>query len=193
MKFNFSKEWCEEMAEKETNQNVVAGSDCNSLFLHCSCHDLPHTLRFSFWHDDQETYTVETITPTTNIFKRIWQAVLWVLGFNITLNETVLTRKDAINLRNHLNKFLWDSSFVSEKARPMYDWLLKYDPKLKGNAQAIIQTLIENGAAAMYKESLSQAQPLDPEIAAALNKAGTEALKTYVGGLEDGDDEETIF
>lgn len=151
------------MKSGEGHDNTPTSS---TLYMHCSCHELSHTIRANYWYDDPETYYIETITPTTNIFRRAWQAFKWVLGFEVVFGETVVGKKEAIQLRDHLDQFLKNETLLSEKSRPIYEWLLKYDPHFKDNPEAALKFLIEEGAEAAYAKSLAEIHDpfdVDPE------------------------------
>lgn len=185
------------MAGKENGQDTTIGFPNETLhketYLHCSCHTLSHTLRVSHWADDLETLYIETIASPASIFRRVWLAFKWVLGYEVVFGETILRREDAIKLQNHLANFLNRESLISDKTRPIYEWCLKYDPRFKNKPDALLRYLLEEGAETIYVKSLKGMDPdIDSEVADQLVRESKAALENYVGGLEDGDDE-TIF
>jgi hypothetical protein len=165
-------------------------SIAKTIYLHCSCHTFEHSLRVSHWKDDPETLFIETIASPATLFRRAWLALKWVLGFEVVFGETVLKRQDAQALQTHLDDFFNLDGLVSDKARPIYEWCLKYDQRFKDNHDALLAHLIESGTERLYEESLKNAEPLPSEVEEALREASKKALETAVEADEEADEEE---
>ena len=71
---------------------------------------------------------------------------------------------------------------LPEDCKDLFAWLMRYEPRFKGNAAAIAAALISKGAEAMYAESLQGAEPLDAEAQEAL---GASQSAAFAAALDD--------
>lgn len=65
---------------------------------------------------------------------------------------------------------------LPDDCKDLFAWLMRYEPRFKGNAAAIAAALISKGAEAMYAESLEGAEPLDAQTQEALDNSQRTAV-----------------
>ena len=71
---------------------------------------------------------------------------------------------------------------LPDDCKDLFAWLMRYEPRFKGNAAAVAAALISKGAEAMYAESLDGAEPLDAEAQASLDASQRAA---FAAALDD--------
>lgn len=70
---------------------------------------------------------------------------------------------------------------IPDEAKDMFAWLIRHDRVCEGRAATVAALLIKKGAAAMYAESLAQAEPLDGDVEEALTEHQRAALTQALG------------
>lgn len=53
----------------------------NTHYFECKCHSDEHTIKFSYDEEDNELYLSVFLNQYRNLFKRIWVAFRYVMGY----------------------------------------------------------------------------------------------------------------
>jgi hypothetical protein len=119
-------------------------------YLECSCSNFQCLVRLSYFPDDKDVIYLETSPIPRNFIHRVWHALKYIFGFSICNSEAVLGRSSVQKMQNFCDSFL-GNELVSEKAKPIYEWMINYDKEFAGKPNEIIKKLIEVGAEELYR------------------------------------------
>lgn len=74
-----------------------------SLYIECDCGTFHHTVRFVIDHEDHEVYIDYTLIKNYRLHKRIWYALKYIFGSELTFEgSTILNRKQILRLKDFL-------------------------------------------------------------------------------------------
>jgi hypothetical protein len=106
---------------------------------------------------------LETTPIRRGFLQRIWYSIKYILGLQVINSEAVLTPETIKTLRNACDVFL-DYDMVPIANVDVFNWLLQFDPELKGKPREVLYHIIAAGAEALYLEGLKNAEPLPQEV-----------------------------
>lgn len=138
-------------------------------YLECSCSNFQCLVRLSYFQDDKDVAYLETLPIRRGFFQRLWYGFKYALGFPVVNSEAVLGKSSVQKMRNFSDSFL-GSELITEKAKPIYDWMVNYDKDFAGKPDQVIKKLIEVGAEYMYRQGLKDAETLPQEVVKSLTK-----------------------
>ena len=76
-------------------------------FFECACHSDEHTLKFSYDAEDHQLYTSVYLNQYQNVFRRVWVAIKYVLGYRSKYGHWdcfIMQPQDAERLRSLLDR-----------------------------------------------------------------------------------------
>src|SRR5574337_428723 len=138
-------------------------------YLECSCSNFQCLVRLSYFKDDKDVMYLEANPIPRNFIHRIWHAARYIFGFSISNSEAVLGKSSVYKMRNFCDSFL-GNELITEKAKPIYDWMVNYDKEFAGKPDETIKKLIEVGAEYMYRQGLKDIEPLPEEVVESLTR-----------------------